>query len=297
MRFLFTILTIGLFHLTSYSHSSGQRVADERLSFYADALSNSFLPKNRKIAQDSFSSLFGKFLSEKRSFERDLDFLPWLSVQYPKDSTFRIITWEFQKQQGDYEYFGCIQRRDGKVIYMNDNVDKEKDLEYRTLEPINWYGAKYYQVYTFDHLEGKAYLLLGYDGYSKFNRRRIAETLYMTEDEVKFGIPVFGLQGQDLSRNGKCRIIMEYSLEVRVVMKVEEDSSMLIKDHMVPVDGRFSGQGATWVPDGSYEGYRLKDGNWWYEDKIYHLILDKPPGDIPSELLEKRDLFGNKRGG
>jgi hypothetical protein len=266
------------------------------LAFYADAAMNAVRSDHRSRSNDSVITHFESIISQTGSFALSFDALPWISTIYAPDSSFRVFSWQLNQADSLFSYYGYLQFDDGALVKFIDN-EPAYDLSYAQLNPENWLGARYYEMVPFEHKGEAAYLLLGFDAHSRWNRRKIAEPLFIQDRQVQFGIPVFGKEGIDFNRNGKSRIILTYSLETKTVLTYDEDIKMLIHDHFISFDGRFPGQGRTQVPDGSYEGYRLDDaGNWIYKEKLFDQILEKPPVDSSKlSSQHKRDLFGNSR--
>jgi len=79
-------------------------------------------------------------------------------------------------------------------------------------------------------------------------------------------------------------------------LNIDESLKAIIFDHLVVMKGQLPGQGLTYVPDGTYEGYKLEKGLWVYVPKMFHGVLDKAPR--PEPKLDGRkgiDIFGKKK--
>ena len=295
IRFFVYLLLIG----SASSTVSGQQTEEyilKDMAFYADAAMNSVKSEHRHRANDSVVVRFETIISNPASFRTSFESMPWISVLMSPDSAFRLYTWQLNQGDSLFTYYGYIQLRDGSYQRLTDN-EPSLDLSYAVLQRNQWRGARYYEIVPFDYKNSTAYLLLGFDAHSRWNRQKVAESMYFNSGEVEFGIPVFGKEGINFDRNGKCRLELTYSLETKAVLTYDTTLQMLVHDHFISFDGRFPGQGRTQVPDGSYEGYKLDaSGHWIYKEKLFDQVMEKPPVDS-SRLSPNvnRDLFGRKR--
>jgi hypothetical protein len=265
-------------------------------------LSKSFIKDSIKTtrieSEKAFSQLLASTLKQENSFAYAFEQLETVSLLYPADSTFRIFTWQLYVDKNDYQYGGLIQMNnaDNQIFTLNDqSADLATyDMEYEILSPENWYGAVYFNLHEFDSKEGKKYLLFGYDGFEFFQKRKVLEALYFDESgQPQFGAPVFAKVEEGFEPTTKNRLYMEYSAEVAAKLNYDEYLGIIIKDHLITSKSRYKGVGNVKVPDGSYEGYQLKEGVWVYVDKVFDLVSEEPPA--PNPVLEKRknqDLFG-----
>ena len=75
----------------------------------------------------------------------------------------------------------------------------------------------------------------------------------------------------------------------------EEVKEMTVYDHLIPFDGP---HGFSFVPDGSYDGYKLENGFWVLQPKLYRQTQETP--FTPEPILgngrkSKKDLFGRSK--
>ena len=266
------------------------------MAFYGDILMNAAATEHRTRANDSLILRVDEFLASPNSFADSLSDVPWLSVVGDEKGTFRILTWQVNRDDASFEYEGRLQLNSGRSIVLNDNKTSLEPL-YATGDAEDWYGARYTNIKSFKKNGLQAYLLFGFDAHSKFNRRKVADVLYFEDDEPKFGLPVFAKDDKNIERYGKYRIILTYSLDIRISLDYDEKLDMVVHDHLVPFQGRFPGQGETYVGDGSYEAYKMDDdGNWIYVEKVFHDTQLEPINDgIDRKSQPKRDIFGRSK--
>ena len=58
---------------------------------------------------------------------------------------------------------------------------------------------------------------------------------------------------------------------------------MIVHDHLEYIMGLQAGQGPTFIPDGTYEGYYYKNSKWMYKEKMFDHMYeeDNPPRPKP----------------
>lgn len=253
------------------------------------------LVENRKKANKELGTELMSTLQQKGTFTYPFDSLQTVSIQYPSDSTFRIFTWQLYVDINEYQYSGFIQtnEEEPKIIKLTDkSVDMDDViLDYEIMTPDNWYGAIYYNIMSFDTPEGKKHLLFGFDGYQFFQKRKTIDVLTVENGTAIFGAAVFtplDPRRTDLIKN---RVLLQYAAGSNMTMNFKQDLDMIVFDNLIPqndLNGRPS-----YVPDGSYCGYQLKDGLWVYVDKVFDQVSETPP--MPAPILDKRkkkDIFG-----
>ncbi len=254
---------------------------------------------NRQQAAKDLSELLSATLTQPGSFQYPFDSVKTISILYDADSTFRIFTWQLYVDVDQYDYFGFIQlnRPQPKVVSLRDRSDSktmaELDLTYDQLDANHWYGALYYKIISFDTPEGKKHLLFGFDGYRFFEKRKLIDVLtFSQEGQPRFGSPVFAPTEPNRPDLTKSRIMLQFSAETTVSLNYNDRLGMIVFDHLYPYKGPY---GNTYVPDGSYEGYILQNGQWFYVDKIFDQVSEKPP--MPAPILDKRkgkNIVGEK---
>ncbi len=252
------------------------------------------LPENRFAATKKMIPTLVKALKIKNSFSYPFEQLRTVSIQYPADSTFRIFTWQLYVDVNDYRYYGAIQMNttELKLFPLIDRARLVESEEYDILSPEQWFGALYYNIKQFDTSNGKNYLLFGFNGHSLFNKKKLIEVLQFEDGKVKFGAPAFVQEDSSTgSRTVRNRIVKEYSAESSFRMNYDETFEKIIFDHLIVMAGSYN-QGPTYVPDGTYEGYFLKDGAWHWEQKVFHEVLDEAPRPEPVLGGKKVDIFG-----
>ena len=254
------------------------------------------VPEDRFAATKKMIPTLVKALKIKNSFSYPFKQLKTISIQYPADSTFRVFTWQLYVDVDEYRYYGAIQMNtpDLKLYPLIDRSQKVVSEEYDVLPPDQWDGALYYNIRQFDSPTGRKYLLFGFNGLSLFTKKKLIDVLHFENGEAKFGAPVFvQIDSLTMQRTVRNRIVKEYSAESSFRMNYDETYDQIMYDHLVIMGGNY-GQGPVSVPDGSYEAYRLKNGLWYWVDKVFHQVSEKPP--MPQPVLgkgRKINILGN----
>lgn len=285
-RYIAIYLTF-LWILMFQSAASGQL---EDLGFYADAMFNSASGEHRIRANDSVVVHLEKTLSNHNGMELDWSSVPWISVLGADSLGFKLCTWEINIDDRQYRAFGYLIKEDGDFIRLNPLSDRS-NIDRQVFGSDRWPGARYYALHPIDSDSGIYYLLLGYRGYSQWNRQRIVDVLsFDAEGQPVFGAPIFLRQGQDPKRDALTRWSMDYSAQVNVQLHYDTILDALVFSHIIALPGQGQDGQPALVPDGSFEGYLHRDGLWWYKEKMFETTVDEAPGEaIPRQ---RRDLFG-----
>lgn len=271
-----------------------------------DVLKNQNL-KVREEASLELEVLLEKTLNQKGSLEHDFSELKGVSIIEPEDKALRIFTWQLYVDKNHYQYRGFIQTKEGKVYRLQDNSDDMRSIEFSIHKPKNWYGALYYNMQEFKSEGQTMYLLLGYDAFDFYNRRKLIDVLYFDNaGRPRFGKTVLEMKdGNGRMRKVK-RFVMEYSSSVNVTLNYSKEQGMIIYDHLI-YGSPIKNAGPSNVPDGSYSGMKIgKNGLWQYVDKVHkddpaNILVDATSyermiqnGKEQPKKLQK-DLFGRKK--
>lgn len=268
---------------------SAQDISFDKLQYYADITANAGLASSRQHGQDQFIKGLKQWLSSAAYSDKALHDLKYVSVKSPADSTFSIITWQLIDDKKAHSYYGFVRLASGKVIELkSENNVNTKDIVYESLDADNWYGALYYNLLPTKYNGKKAYLLFGYDGHKDFEHRKIVDVLYFENENPVFGAELFKKSTIGNREQLNTRLLIEYSKDANVSLNYNEGLQMITHDHLISRTGTLKGQGPTFVPDGSYVGYKW-DGKYWnYIDKLYHQTSARPPSDGKKRSRKKR---------
>lgn len=275
---------------------------EDTIAIVGYAIVNDSLQSNRYAACKKMILTLKEALKHQNSFNYPFERVKTVSIQYPQDSSFRIFTWQLYMDENHYRYFGAIQMNTPELTLFP-LIDRSGDIENANIEQFEltadkWYGALYYKIIETDSPNGKYYLLFGFDGYEFFHKRKLIDVLTFKMGQPVFGAPVFKYEDDAEPATVKKRFLVEYSPESSVTVNYDVIRDMIIFDNLMVVTGQY-GEGPTKIPDGTYQGFELKDGFWVHVDKVFHEIMDEAP--VPQPVLDqkegekKKDLFGRDK--
>lgn len=266
-----------------------ESVEDSLIGLIQTVLRDS-IDENRHLANAQLKGLLAESLQKENAFQYKFPAMRGISIQYPQDSTFRIFTWQLYVDKNEYHYGGFLQTYETapQLYPLNDHSAEVRMPEYEVMSPDYWYGAVYYNLKQVVHKRERYYLLFGYDGYELFRRRKIIDVLVFEDGKPKLGAPVF-VHGPGKVKH---RIVREYSAEVGTRLNYDDALEMIMFDHLIGQNGPH-GEGLTYYPDGSYEGYKLnRKGKWEHIEKVFHQVSEEAPRPAPILDNRKKDIFG-----
>ncbi len=279
MRLKFTYI---IFYLLGMIQFVNAQTNDKSLKFdkTIDSLGQIVLEntnaKSRDSATTEIITLWKDNLVDSNSFHHLMTTVKTISVLYPSDSSFRIITGQHFINDNEYRYYGGIQLANGKFIPLHD-----KSYEIRAaqednvlLDKDNWYGALYYKMFDCQLDSSKYYLLLGFNGFSFYNKRKVIEVLSFDKNqEPIFGKEVFVADTGEVEDYDLRKLYM-YSADVSQKLNYDPTLGFIVLDHLMPSKEIFPGQGPTFVPDGSLEGYKYLNGKWQHLNVLEQKAMD-----------------------
>ena len=262
------------------------RKREDSLKVYADSIVNAEQASVRFRADSQFVRSLVRALKLEHSFYYPFDSLFTISRLYAPDSSFRIITWQFKKDNLMYLQEGAIQMNqpDGSL-----KLFPLFDASMFTAKPLdsvrsrkNWIGAIYYKIIEKEYEGKKYYTLLGFDDFSETSNKKWMEVLTFTpEGEPRFGGPYFSFQEDSIRTPAHYRFNIEYKKEAATRFNYDPEMDMVVFDHLVP-EGDEPDKKDTYVPDGDFEAFQWKDGRWVHVQKQLFSFKLKD-GQFPTE--------------
>jgi len=264
------------------------------LGMLAYLIINDSMDISRFTAVKSFIPKFVTSLKIKNSFQYPFTQLQsYISILYPPDSTFRIITWQVHGE-GDFQNFGAIQMNEEslKLYPLIDRSETYTDVESKVLNADEWFGAIYYRLMPLKKKNNSHYVLFGFDNFNSMTKRKVLDVLSFGKD----GKPIFGapvLEYEDgIVKN---RMVMQYFAGASTTLNYDESRKKIIFDHLISHNDKDGN--ALRVSDGSYEGFEFKKGKLKHIDKVFHLKVEEPPMPYPVLRDQKgKDVIGRTKG-
>jgi hypothetical protein len=260
--------------------------------FYADVMINASNAEHRTYAAEHFAELFDEELQKENSFDAPFENLPWISIQYAEDRSFRTLSWQIDGGNGSYAYDGYIQQPDLPALRFKGDQGVGSSKVDRVIKWKDWKGGIIYKILSIPSDIGVEYYLLSFNQLDQFTKQKSLEQVQWGKGEVILGaIEKFELP--ERSKKAK-RITITYSADSNASITYQTGAKQLVVDHLVGIPGRIPGQGPTMAPDGSYIAYSLSsDGSWKYQDKLFDQKFNAPPsGGITSG---GKDIFGRPK--
>lgn len=254
----------------------------------------------------TFIPKFVEALKVPGSFTFGFDSVPMLSILYPTDSSFRVITWQVSLEGGSYRYFGTIQMNNGKDLKLYPLIDRTDSIaspQDTLLSPSCWYGAFYYNMIE-TKAKGKTYYtLFGFDGNDLYSRIKVMDVLHFDDGKPVFGAPIFSIPDSVAEtfpyvvNKPQTRFMVFYKFDAKLSLNYNPDDNIVVFDHIKSTVEFGKDIPVSLVPDGSYDAFEWKDGKWKYIPNVYEQTVDRgnPPLPDPSKNVHG-DINQKKQG-
>lgn len=298
MRILSIILLLLCFKQLQAQQLSGQDLTvikkqEDSLKNLGIKMINEKTAVQRFLADSAFIKILVRALKKPYSFYYPFDSLQNISRFYAPDTSFRIFSWQFTRDEDYSRQRGAIQMRtaDGSLklfplVDMSDFTTAPQD-SIRTGK--NWIGCIYYSIVMKLYNGKKYYTLLGYDENNMRSTKKWIEVLHFDDNgNPQFGGPFFSIPTGDVKARGtgkQARFVMEYKKDGKARMNYDKELDMIVFDHLVPEDGK-SDKAYTFIPDGDYMGFKWLNGKWVQVDKIFNQSLEDGQAPVPKPLKD-----------
>jgi hypothetical protein len=276
--------------LTKANYNKLKRTEDT-LKVYASNMIRDMDASKRFEADSTFIRNLVRTLRTPHSFYYPFDSLETVSRIYAPDSTFRIFSWQFTRDENTYRQRGAIQMRtdDGalKLFPLIDMSDFTSAPQDSVRTPQNWIGSIYYGIIMKMHNNKPYYTLLGYDDNNMKSTKKWLEVLTFDESgRPVFGGPYFSIKTDSL-KPAKLfpRFGIEYKKVGRARMNYDKDMDMIVYDHLISEDNQ-PDKPFTMVPDGDYEGFKWANGRWVHVEKVFDFKLKDGEAPMPDPLKD-----------
>ena len=293
MRELLLVITITLSVLASaicqdISFEDNSRA----LKFYGDVMINALDDENRILAAEQFVQIFDQEINNDGSFDNSLEDLNFISVQYPADRSFRFISWQVKESESKYSYKTYLQTADSKIQqFTNDSYISVDDTE--NTYTRNWPSQLVYKIQESGTDNNRSYIVFGMKQVDQFNKIKVADVLKLEDGNALFGEPLFVKNAEGDRPRKSNRLVLTYGADANASLNYNPSLAMIVHDNVIPQAGMMPGQGVSNYPDGSYQAYELKEGQWNHIEKLYNTTMSEAPRPKP---LDKKagGIFGKK---
>ncbi len=245
-------------------------------------------------SDSTFTKILVRAIIQNKSYQFSFDSLTTISKIYSPDSSFRIFTWQVVKDDDYCRQKGFIQFRNPignqKFIPLRDYSEFTSADTDTIADNMAWIGAVYYRIILKEHLGKKYYTLLGYDENNTRSTKKWIDVLSFNEN----GTPVFGLPAafsyakDSVVKPDVNRFLLEYKKDARARVQYDEEMDMILFDHLISETNE-PNKRYTYIPDGDYEGFQWKSGQWLHIDKVFDFKLKDGEAPVPDGLNENKE--------
>jgi hypothetical protein len=266
---------------------------DDSLAYYSHHMIMDSFAENRFHFDSVFIRLFVRALKTPYSFEYPFDSVVTVSRLYAPDSTFRIFTWQIERDESYYHQEGAIQMRtkDGslKLFPLFDVSDYTSTPTDSVRSNKNWIGAIYYNIVMKEYKDKKYYTLFGYDDNDMSSTRKWLEVLtFDANGQPVFGGDYFEYKDDSLKVPQPVdRFLLEYEKDARARLVYDPDLKMIVFDHLIS-ESNEPQKKYTLIPDGDYEGFKWQNGKWEHVDKLFNQALKDGQAPRPQPLFDQK---------
>lgn len=268
-------LVIAFFLIALVTRTFAQQIDAEglkQLNFYQDSLKhlghtlvNDQNDLARKNANYQFIKTLVTALKVPHSFDYGFDSVKTVTLTKSPDDKFRIFSWHVANDDGSYRFYGAIQIKTNgplKLYGLEDYTPLIKTAEDTVSDNRTWFGAQYYTIIP---ISGNRpyYVMLGWKGNNDRSTKKIIEVLSFQNDKPVFGMPVFKGNGKN-----RTRVVFQYARQASMLLKYVPSQNLIVFDNLAPPDKKSKDQPETYGPDLSYNAYKLKNGEWVYQDNL-----------------------------
>ena len=305
-RFLAFFATLNIFFVQQGIAQKISQADKKKLTEKEDSLRNlaadiimDSLTASRMRSDSLFVKTLIRALQIKNSFYYPFDSVQGVSKLYAPDSTFRIFTWNISYDDYYSRQRGAIQMRtnDGslKLVALRDCSEFTPDALDSIRTRVNWIGAVYYDIVKTNYNGKNYYTLIGFDNNSVMSNKKWIEVMtFDQKNEPVFGGQYFNYQQDSLKRATEYRYSLEYKKEARAILKYDEDSKLIIVDHLISETDEPDNKW-TYVPDGDYEAFKWQNGQWMHIDKLYNYKLEEGHAPVGDPLLDSKGNPNEKK--
>lgn len=254
---------------------SAQNISEKVIKEYEDTLlvlsNNIMYGETMEIREKSnigFISELKEVMKYKESYDYPFNDLKTISILNPEDNSFRLFNWILPKGNGASKYFAFVilPNSDNGYNQIIELKHTETDLfnfETTIYNNENWYGSLYYKIISPKKRNNQHYTLLAWNGNNPESIIKIIDVLEIKNQKATLGKDIF-IKGEDTTK----RIVVEYNRNTSASVNFDEDKNRIVLDHLVPLKENQEGFNQFYVPDGSYDCFLYKNGEWIFKEDI-----------------------------
>lgn len=226
----------------------------------------------RQAASDSLRTLLIRAFSQKGVFEYPFEKLIRMATTTSPDGAFRLFNWNVPHLDGTQSYYAFILFPErGGYTELIDSQELKLELENKTLEPDQWYGALYYEIFPVEYKRTTYYTLMGWDGNTKLSTKKVLDVLNIDKkNKVTLGRPIYQTKDGFVQRR-----IFEYAESARITLRYLKPKEAIVFDRLEPEQPGLEGQYAFYIPGTAYNGYVLNRQGLWELHEFFDMSRPK----------------------
>lgn len=220
-------------------------------------------------ANNKIVPLLDEFLKLDNNYTERLTEIKTLSDLVSEDQKLRLVTWSLPPQNGIYQCFGFVVKRDPKensvkVFKLQAQQSKNEKLSATAFKTDNWPSCVYYYIVLKKYKKKEYYTLLGWNGNDGITTIKSIDILtFSDKGEPVFGAPVF-----QLGKKKQYRMLFEYNPQAVMFLNYNHPNKLIVFDHLSPSDPTKKGQFQYYGPDMSVDALRFKKGMWLLKEDL-----------------------------
>ena len=225
----------------------------------------------RTLLNDTIIQSFSQLLGTEPGFYYTWPDIKGIAKVRMDDGRLNVFSWHLKLNNGQYQYFGLVQRKEEKrgevlvkVTKLTDRSEGLKQPAILELNPEQWMGALYYGGKAFVHRRHTYYILFGFDFNDSFSHLKIIEQLTID----RHGNLIFGGEFQQDLQSVK-RVLLEYNAQVVSGLRYDPRLERIVFDHLAPMEAIFSGSPRFYAPNGTYDAFRFEKGRFDLEKDLH----------------------------
>jgi len=297
MKRLLSILIIaGALHVNAQKISSRDiktlKQVEDSLADYSKNMIFAAEASARFNADSAFIKTLVRALKTPHSFSYPFDSIKTVSKIYAPDSSFRIFTWQIERDESYFKQFGAIQlhTKDGslKLFPLYDQSDYLANPVDSVRGNRNWVGSIYYNIVMKEYKDKKYYTLLGFDDNNLESTKKWIEVLtFDNNDQPVFGGRYFDYKEDSIKpAQPAYRFCLEYKKDAKARMQYDTEVDMIVFDHLIS-ESNEPNKKFTLIPDGDYEGFKWNNGKWVHVDNAFeHQKLKDGQAPVPEPFYD-----------
>jgi len=182
-----------------------------------------------------------------------------------------ILSWNSERSDRTQDY-GCFvifgfEKIGGISTFKwteltHDRQEDPTNIE-RSYRADDWPGAIYYKLILTHVKKSPVYTLLGWEGADGQVTRKIIETMIITNDRIRLGVPYL-----KTDEGLKKRHVLEYGDALQATLNYEADTERIVLDRLAPSDPSLIGVTAFYGPSMEYDAFVWDGENWVFTKDV-----------------------------